>query len=333
MKAAVIDNFGDNDRVHLADVPRPKPTGNDLLVAVKAASINPVDFKIRAGKLKPLIPYRLPLILGNDLSGVVVEVGSEIKAFKVGDDIFARLDKDRIGALAEFALVRESAAAKKPGRLSHIEAASLPLVGLTSWQVLIDIARLSRGQRVLIHGGSGGVGTFAIQLAKHIGAEVFTTVGTRNIDLVRTLGADHAIDYKTKRFEDVAKDMDVVYDTQGGETLLRSFQVVKRGGHVVTIGGSPDAKFARSWNLNPLLVVVLAIMALGITSAAKRAGAHFDYWFVRADGAELARIGNLAEKGIIKPIIDRTFPLAEAKEALAYSEVGRATGKVVVEVG
>jgi NADPH:quinone reductase-like Zn-dependent oxidoreductase len=184
----------------------------------------------------------------------------------------------------------------------------------------------------LIHGGSGGVGTVAIQLAKHIGAEVFTTVGKRNMDLVRSLGADHAIDYKATRFESVAKGMDVVFDTQGGETLLRSFQVVNRGGRVVTIGGNPDAKFARSWGLSPLLVGVLGILALKITRAAKRTGAYFDYWFVRADGAELAQIGALAEAGIIKSVIDRTFPLAETKEALAYSEAGRATGKVVVEV-
>ncbi len=332
MKAAVIDAFGDNDRVHLADVPRPMLAGNDLLVAVKAASINPVDYKIRAGRLKPLIPYRLPLILGNDLSGVVVEVGSAVKTFKVGDEIFARLDKDRIGALAEFALVREHAAAKKPVRLTHVEAASLPLVGLTAWQALIDVARLSRGQRVLIHAGSGGVGTVAIQLAKHIGGEVFTTVGTRNVALVKSLGADHAIEYKTTRFEDVAKDMDVVFDTQGGETLLRSFRAVKRGGCVITIGGNPDAKFARSWNLNPFLVFALGVMARRIMRAAKQAGAHFHYWFVRAVGAELAQIGGLAEQGIIKPVIDRTFPLVETKEALAYSEAGRTTGKVVVEV-
>jgi alcohol dehydrogenase len=217
MRAALIDKFGDNDLVRVAEVPRPTPTGNDLLVEVKAASINPVDFKIRSGKLKPLIPYRLPLVLGNDLSGVVVEVGPTVKKFKVGDQIFARLDKDRIGALAELALVREPAAAKKPARLSHVEAASLPLVGLTAWQCLLDIGHLKSGQKVLVTAGSGGVGTFAIQLAKHIGAEVFTTVGARNIELVTRLGADHAIDYKTTRFEDVAKEIDVVFDTQGGK--------------------------------------------------------------------------------------------------------------------
>lgn len=332
MKAALIDKFGDNDRVRVAEVPRPTPTGNDLLVEVKAASINPVDVKIRSGKLKPLIPYRLPLVLGNDLSGVVVEVGPDVKKVKVGDEIFARLDKDRIGALAELALVREPAAAKKPARLSHVEAASLPLVGLTTWQCLVDIGHLKSGQKLLVTAGSGGVGTFAIQLAKHIGAEVFTTVGARNIEVVKKLGADHVIDYTTTRFEDVAKDIDVVFDTQGGETLLGAFKVVKRGGVVVTVGGNPDAKFARSWGVNPVLVLALGFMSRHITRAAKEAGAHFEYWFMRADGEQLAKIAELAESGVIRPIIDRTFPLAEVKEALAYSEAGRATGKVVVEV-
>jgi NADPH:quinone reductase-like Zn-dependent oxidoreductase len=332
MRAALIDKFGDNDRVRVAEVPRPTPRRNDLLVEVKAASVNPVDFKIRSGKLKPLIPYRLPLVLGNDLSGVVVEVGPDVKEFKVGDEIFARLDKDRIGAFAELALVREPAAAKKPARLSHVEAASLPLVGLTSWQCLLDIGHLKSGQRVLVTAGSGGVGTFAIQLAKHIGAEVFTTVGARNIELVKKLGADHAIDYETTRFEHVAKDIDVVFDTQGGETLLGAFKVIVRGGVVVTIGGNPDAKFARSWGVNPVLVLALGFMARHITRAAKGAGAHFEYWFVRADGQQLARIADLAESNVIRPIIDRTFALAQVKEALAYSEAGRATGKVIVEV-
>jgi len=332
MKAALIDKFGDNDRVRVAEMPRPTPTGNDLLVEVKAASINPLDFKIRSGKLKPLIRYRLPLVLGNDLSGVVIDVGPEVTKFKVGDDIFARLDQDRIGALAELALVREPAAAKKPARLSHVEAASLPLVGLTAWQCLVDIAQLRAGQKLLITAGSGGVGTFGIQLARYIGAEVFTTVGTRNIELVKRLGANHAIDYRTTRFEEVATDIDAVFDTQGGETLLRAFKVVKRGGVVVTVGGDPDAKFARAWGLNPLLVLALGFMSRHITRAAKEAGARSEYWFMRADGEQLAKIADLADNGVVRPTLDRTFRLADVKEALAYSEAGRATGKVVIEI-
>ena len=196
---------------------------------VRAASVNPVDYKIRDGGVKVLIPYSFPLILGNDLAGDVEAVGPGVTKFKVGDAIYSRLDKDRIGAIAEYALVRESAAAKKPARLDYVQAASVPLVGLTAWQALIDLAQLQAGQKVLIHAGSGGVGTFAIQLAKHLGAQVATTASAKNHALVKSLGADVAIDYKTTRFEEVARDQDVVFDTQAGETLLRSFDAVKIG--------------------------------------------------------------------------------------------------------
>ncbi len=225
---------------------------------VRAASVNPVDYKIRDGVMKVLIPYSFPLILGSELAGDVEAVGSGVTKFKVGEAIYSRLDKDRIGAIAEYALVRESAAAKKPARLDYVQAASLPLVGLTAWQALIDLAHLQAGQKVLIHAGSGGVGTFAIQLAKHLRAQVATTASAKNHVLVKSLGADVAIDYKTTRFEEVAKDQDVIFDTQAGDTLLRSFEAVKPGGVVLTIGGRPDGKFARAWGLSLPLVWILA---------------------------------------------------------------------------
>jgi len=332
MKAAVIHRYGKNDQVHIEEMAKPEPLQNDLLVSVRAASVNPVDFKIRAGELKQIVPYRLPLVLGNDLSGVVVSVGASVSRFKVGDEVFARLDKDRIGAYAEFALVRETAAAPKPANLSHVEAASIPLVGLTAWQALVDIAKLSAGQSVLIHAGSGGVGTFAIQLAKHLGATVATTVGARNRDLVKGLGADQVIDYKSQRFDELVKDVDVVFDTQGGETLERSFQVVKRGGTVVTVGGVPDAKFAKAWGLNPLLVLALRFLTRRITRAAKKHGAKFEYLFMHADGTELGEIAKLLDAGVVRPVIDRTFHLASIRDALAYAETGRTVGKVVVTI-
>ena len=332
MKAAVIHRYGKNDQVQIEEVTRPEPMQNDLLVSVRAASVNPVDFKIRGGELKQIVPYRLPLVLGNDLSGVVVSVGASVCRFKVGDEVFARLDKDRIGAYAEFALVRETAAAPKPAKLSHVEAASIPLVGLTAWQALVDIAKLSTGQRVLIHAGSGGVGTFAIQLAKHLGATVVTTVGARNGALVRGLGADQVIDYKGQRFDELVKDIDVVFDTQGGETLERSFRVVKRGGIVVTVGGVPDAKFAKAWGLNPFLVLALRFLTRRITRAAKKYGAKFEYLFMHADGAELGEIAKLLDAGVIRPVIDRTFHLTSIRDAFAYAETGRAVGKVVVTI-
>jgi len=328
VKAARIHAYG--APVQVEDVPRPVPGSGDLLVQVRAASVNPVDFKIRDGKVKTLIKDRFPLILGNDLSGTVVEIGAGVSRFKVGDEVYARLDKDRIGTFAEFALVRETAAARKPLKLSHVEAASIPLVGLTSWQAMVDIAHLQPGQRVLIHAGSGGVGTFGIQLAKHLGCWVATTAGARNAELVRGLGADQVIDYRAQQFDEVLSDLDFVLDTQGGETLHRSFSVVKKGGCIVSIGGIPDAKFARAWGLNPFLVFALRIMTRKETKLAREKGIRYEYLFMHASGDQLSRIGELLDAGTIKPVIDKTWPLAEIGAALAYSESGRATGKVVI---
>jgi NADPH:quinone reductase-like Zn-dependent oxidoreductase len=332
LQAALIDRYGDNSRVRLADVPVPAVGHDDLLVKVNAASVNPVDTKIRAGKLKVLLKYRMPLVLGNDLAGTVTAVGAGVTRFKVGDAIYARLDKHRIGAFAEYAVVREAVAAPKPVNLTFEEAASLPLVGLTAWQALIDLGHLQAGQKVLIHAGSGGVGTFAIQLARHLGAKVYTTVGQRNVELVRQLGADVAIDYRTTRFEDVAQDFDVVLETLGGELLLRSLGSVKPGGVVVSIGNTPTAAFARDWGLNPLLVFMIGLMSRKAMAAARKRGARYEYLFMRADGEQLRQIAALVEGGTIRPVIDRVYPLQEVRQALAYSESGRATGKIVVKV-
>ena len=332
MNAVLIERYGDNDRVQVREIDPPRIGPKDLLVRVRAASVNPLDTKIRDGKVKTLLRYSFPLVLGNDLSGEIVDIGSEVTRFAKGDAVYARLGKERIGAFAELAAVSESAAARKPSNLSHVEAASLPLVGLTGWQALIEVGGLERGQKVLIHAGAGGVGTFALQLARHLGATVYTTASARNHELVKRLGADVAIDYRQQRFEDVAKDCDVAFDTQGGETLVRSFACVRPGGVVVSVGGVPDAKFARAWGLNPLLVFALGLMTRKVTAAAKKRGARFEYLFMRPDGEQLVQIAALVEQGIIKPVIDRTYPLAQAKDALAYSESGRATGKVVLEV-
>ncbi|HEY8164850.1 MAG TPA: NADP-dependent oxidoreductase, partial [Gemmatimonadaceae bacterium] len=252
MKAALIDRYGSNDAVSVADIDIPTFGATDLLVRVHAASVNPLDIKTREGKVKTLLKYRFPLVLGNDLSGVVSDVGSRVTRFKKGDAVYARVDKDRIGTFAEFAAVRDGAAALKPTNVTFEEAASLPLVALTAWQALVEIGRLGANQRVLIHAGSGGVGSVAIQLARHLGAMVFTTVGKRNVELVKRLGANVAIDYRSERFEDVAKDCDVVLDSAGGDTLLRCFECVKPGGVVVSINSrTPSPAFARSWGLNP----------------------------------------------------------------------------------
>lgn len=332
MKAAFIDRYGGNDQVKVADIAVPMMGPKDVLVRVHAASVNPLDVKTRAGKLKTLLKYRFPLVLGNDLSGVVSDVGAHVTRFRKGDAIYARLDKDRIGAFAEFAVVREGAAALKPVNVTFEEAASLPLVALTAWQALVEIGKLRAKQRVLIHAGSGGVGSVAIQLARHLGAMIFTTVGQRNMELVRRLGADVPIDYRNARFEDVAKDCDVVLDSAGGDTLVRCFDCVKPGGVVVSIGPTPSKTFARSWGLNPIIVLAIGVMSRKATAAARDHNARFEYLFMRADGEQLGGIARLVEGGVIKPLVDRVFPLEQVRDALAYSESGRATGKVVIGV-
>ena len=332
MKAAVIDRYGKNELVRVKDIAVPVIGPMDLLVRVHAASVNPLDVKTRDGALKTLLKYRFPLVLGNDLSGEVADVGAQVTRFKKGDAVYARLDKERIGTFAEFAVVREGAAALKPTNVTFEEAASLPLVSLTAWQALVEIGKLGAKQRVLIHAGSGGVGSVAIQLARHLGATVFTTVGQRNMDLVKRLGADVPIDYRGARFEDVAKDCDVVLDSAGGDTLVKSFECVKPGGVVVSIGNTPTAAFARSWGLNPIIVLAISVMSRKANAAARRHKARYEYLFSRADGAQLSEITRLVERGAIKPLVDKVFPLEQVRDALAYSESGRATGKVVISV-
>lgn len=332
MKAFFIKKYGGNEVVQFGEQPKPTLRPTDLLVEVHAASVNPVDFKIREGAVKTLVPNDFPLILGSDLSGVVVEVGSAVTKFKPGDELFARLDKSRIGAFAEYAVVGEAEAAPKPRNLTHEEAASIPLVGITTWQALLEVGGLQKGQKVLIHAGSGGVGTFAIQLAKYLGATVATTVSERNVELVKRLGADVVIDYRKQRFDEVLHDYDLVFDTQAGETQHRSFRVLKPGGVLVSIAGKPDAKFARKWGLNPLVVMVLGLLSRKTTALARKHQVRFEYLFMRPDGQQLSEIGRLLTDGHIKPIIDRVFPFEQTKEALEYSQSGRAVGKVVIQV-
>jgi len=330
MRALAIRRYG--APMQMMELPRPEPGPGELLVRVRAAGVNPIDYKIRDGAVKVLLPFSFPLVLGTDLAGDVEAIGPGVTRFKRGDAVYARLDNDRIGAFAEYAVVRESAAARKPARLDYTEAASLPLVGLTAWQALIELAQLRAGQKVLIHAGSGGVGTVAIQLAKHLGARVTTTAGARNHALVKSLGADVAIDYQTSRFEAVAEDQDVVLDTQGGDTLLRSFAAVKPGGVVVTIGGRPDGKFARAWGLSLPLVWILGFLNRRVDRLARKRRVRFEYLFMRASGEQLERLGALVEQGAIKPVLDRILPFEAAAEAIAYVESGRAVGKAVIRV-
>jgi NADPH:quinone reductase-like Zn-dependent oxidoreductase len=312
--------------------PEPALRQDDVLVQIHAAGVNVLDSKIRDGEFKFLLPYRLPLILGNDVAGVVIRVGSAVRRFKPGDEVYARPDKDRIGTFAEFIAMSEDAVAIKPKVLTMEEAASIPLVGLTAWQVLIERANLKKGQRVLIHAGSGGVGTFAIQLAKHVGAIVATTTSTANLDWVKALGADIVIDYRKDDFATLLRDYDVVLNSLGGGVLEKSLRVLKPGGKLISISGPPDADFAKDLGASWILRQFMRLLSHRIRKKAKYHRVSYSFLFMRANGDQLRELGRLIDSGIIRPVVDRVFPFESTNEAIAYVESGRAKGKVVVRV-
>ena len=332
MKALVFKRYGGPDQVAFADIPRPVPLPDEILVEIYAAGLNPVDNKIRAGEMKAIIPLQLPATLGSDVAGVVLEAGSRVTRFRPGDAVFASTFGQRSGALAELAVVPESAAALKPANLDFVQAASIPMVGLTSWQSLKEQARLKTGQKVFIPAGSGGIGTFAIQLAKYLGAKVATTTSAGNADLVRSLGADEVIDYKKQEFEKVLRDYDAVLATVGGETLEKSFQILKPKSIVISLVGPPDAAFGRKRGMNFLIVFVLGLLSRKVNRLAKKSGAEYSFFFAQPNGSQLAEIGEILKGGSIRPVIDKVFPFDQAKEALDYLEKGRAKGKVVVQM-
>ena len=332
MKAFIVDRYEKSGSLRFGEMPMPEVGDNDVLVEVHAASVNPLDSKIRDGAFKQILPYRLPLVLGNDVAGVVTRVGANVRRFKPGDQVYARPDKDRIGTFAEYIAMDEAAVALKPANLTMEEAASIPLVALTAWQALVEIAQLRKGQKVLIHAGSGGVGTFAIQLAKHLGATVATTTSEANVDLVKRLGADIAIDYKKDSFEKRLGGYDVVLNSLGKDILEKSVSVLKPGGKLISISGPPDAQFAKANGLSWFLQQVTRLLSFGIRKKAKRQRASYSFLFMRASGDQLSKVTALIEAGIIRPVIDRVFPFEQAPEAMAYVETGRARGKVVVRV-
>ena len=312
-------------------MPDPQLLEDEVLVQVHAAGVNPLDSKIAGGEFKLILPYRLPLILGNDVAGVVVRVGSRVRRFKSGDEVYARPDADRIGAFAEFIAIKEDSLALKPSELTMEEAASIPLVGLTAWQALIVKANLQKGQKVLIHAGSGGVGTFAIQLAKHVGAIVATTTSTANLDWVKALGADIVIDYTRDDFA-VLRDYDVVLNSLGGAVLEKSLQVLKPGGKLISIAGPPDPDFAQDMGSPWILRQVMRLLSYRIRKKAKRHHVSYSFLFMKASGEQLRQISRLIDSGAIRAVVDRVFPFESTHEAMAYVERGRAKGKVVIRV-
>ncbi|TIU97574.1 MAG: NADP-dependent oxidoreductase [Mesorhizobium sp.] len=332
MKAFIVDRYAKNAPLLLGEVPEPEVGENDVLVQIHAASLNLLDAKIRDGEFKLILPYRPPFVAGHDVAGTVIRVGSKVRQFKPGDEVYARPRDGRIGAFAEYIAINDADVALKPKNLSMEEAASIPLVGLTAWQALVERAKLKKGQKVFIQAGSGGVGTLAIQLAKHLGATVATTTSASNMDMVRDMGADVIIDYKKDDFDEVLSGFDVVLNSQDNKTLEKSLRVLKPGGVAVSISGPPDPEFAREKGLSMVLNLVMRLLSAGIRRRAKRADVRYSFLFMAANGAQLTKITSLIESGVIRPVIDRVFPLEQINEALAYIEQGRAKGKVVIKV-
>ncbi|MGD6963470.1 NADP-dependent oxidoreductase [Fictibacillus phosphorivorans] len=332
MKAMTIDRYGKDVALQETEMHKPEMGDQDLLVRIHAASINPIDFKIRDGKVKMLLSYDMPLILGNDFSGTVEQVGSKVSTFQPGDKVYGRPRKDRIGTFAEFISVHEDDVAIAPSNISLIESASLPLVGLTTWQAFHDVIQLKEGQKILIHAGAGGVGTFAIQLAKAMGAFVATTASEKGYDLVKSLGADEIINYKEQAFEKVLKGYDAVFDTLGGTSLEKSFEVLRPGGKIVSVSAVPNKEFAEQNNMGLFKKVIFSIVSRKLTMLEKRHNVRYHFLFMKPSGEQLRRIAHLVEKEDIVPVIDKVFSFDDAQKAIEYVETGRAKGKVIIKV-
>ncbi|HET9553244.1 MAG TPA: NADP-dependent oxidoreductase [Anaeromyxobacteraceae bacterium] len=332
MNAFILDRYGSQVALRAGELPDPDVREDEVLVQVHAAGVNLLDSKIRSGEFKLILPYRAPFVLGHDVAGVVVRVGATVRRFEPGDEVYARPADHRIGTFAELVAVREEDLALKPKTLTMEEAASLPLVGLTAWQALVERGQLRPGQRVFIQAGSGGVGTFAIQLAKHLGAKVATTTSTSNVELVRSLGADVVVDYKKEDFEGKLSGYDLVLHSQDGRALGKSLRVLRAGGRLVSISGPPDPDFAEEIGAPWFVKLATRLLSLGARRKAKGLDVGFSFLFMKASGDQLQRIAALVDGGVVRPVLDRVFPFHSTNEALAYVETGRARGKVVIKV-
>tara|TARA_R110000868_G_scaffold142045_1_gene359110 strand:- start:2849 stop:3853 length:1005 start_codon:yes stop_codon:yes gene_type:complete len=333
MKAFTVKKYGKKEILHLTDVNEPTANENEVLVQIYSAGVNLLDSLIRNGEFKMFLPYKTPFVNGHDMAGIVIKVGSKVSKYKIGDEVYARPADFKIGTFAEYISVSENNIALKPKNISMEEASSIPLVGLTSWQALVEIANLKKGQKVFIQAGSGGVGTFAIQLAKHIGAFVATTTSSANTDLVKRLGADLVIDYKTQDFATILKDYDVVlHSNRDTKILENSLKILKPGGTLVSLIGPPTPEFAKGIGLGFHFQLIMNLISLSVRRKAKKLGVNFKFLFMRADGKVLSEITKLIEAGIIKPTIDKVFPFEQTNEAMSYVESGRSKGKVVVKM-
>lgn len=333
MKAFTVNKYGKKETLHLSNVAEPSVNENEVLVQINSAGVNLLDSLIRNGEFKIFLPYKTPFVNGHDMAGIVTKVGSKVSKFKVGDEVYARPADFKIGTFAEYISVNENDLALKPNNISMEEASSIPLVGLTSWQALVEIANLKKGQKVFIQAGSGGVGTFAIQLAKYMGAYVATTTSSANADLVKSLGADLVIDYKTQDFATILKDYDVVlHSNREAKVLENSLKILKPGGTLVSLTGPPTGEVAKKLGLGWHFQMIMNLLSLSVRRKAKKLGVNFKFLFMKADGKALSEITKLIEAEKVRPIIDKVFPFEQTNEALSYVESGRSKGKVVVKV-
>jgi NADPH:quinone reductase-like Zn-dependent oxidoreductase len=332
MKAFVINRYSKDESLQLVDLTEPIIKENEVLVEIHATSVNQLDTKIKTGEFKLLLPYKFPLILGHDVAGIIKKVGSKVSQFKVGDEVFARPADFKIGTFAEYIAISENDIALKPKNVSMEEAATFPLVALTVWQAFVEKANLKKGQKVFIQAGSGGVGTIAIQLAKHLGATIATTTSPDNFDLVKSLGADIVIDYKTQDFETILKNYDFVLNSQDGKTLEKSLRILRSGGKVVSISGPPDTDFAKEIGLSWFMKTAIFFLSRKAKKQAKKLNVDYSFLFMQANGKQLSEIGKLIEAGVIRPIIDKVFSFEQTNEAMSYVASGRAKGKVIVKL-
>jgi NADPH:quinone reductase-like Zn-dependent oxidoreductase len=328
MRAFIVDKY--KDSLHAADVPEPTLGDQDVLVRVVAAGLNQLDERIRVGEFKQIIPYTLPLTLGHDVAGIVIRTGSKVRDFTQGDEVYGRVRDGRIGTFAERIAVDESDLALRPSSIGAVEAASLPLVALTAWQALVERGNVQPGQKVLIHAGAGGVGSVAIQLAKHLGAHVATTASASSADFVRELGADVVIDYRAQDFEKELSGYDLVLDSLGGENLERSLRILRPGGKAIGISGPPDPAFARAAGLNPVLRLAITALSRKIRKHAKKLGVSYEFLLVHASGDQLSQITTLVDDGTLRPVVGKTFPFDETPQALASLAKGGIHGKTVI---
>ncbi len=333
MKAYIVKKYSKKDKLQLTDWAEPTVNENDVLVQVHSAGVNLLDSLIRNGEFELFLPYKPPFVNGHDIAGIVKKIGSKVSNFKVGDEVYSRVSDYRIGTFAEYISIDEKDVSLKPTNISMEEASSIPLVGLTAWQAFVEIGKIKSGQKVFIQAGSGGVGTFAIQLAKHLGAFVATTTSTKNIDLVKSLGADLIIDYKTEDFETKLKDYDLVLHSNRDTKILdKSLRILKSGGKLISLVGPPTPEFAAQIGLPWYLKLVTKLISSRAKKNAKKLNTSFVFLFMRSEGKQLSQIAKLIEAGVIKPVIDKVFPFEQINEAMSYVETGRSKGKVVVKV-